>query len=182
MAGSLTASHLDEAFAALGAMFTWHQDVEILIVGGAAGMITGALPPERTTGDCDVMRYEPAIVCTAIEAAAERVAQQLGLPPKWLNSDVQLRADALPQGWRSRRIWVGTYGRLTVYAISRLDLIGMKFLAHRPADLEDLTSLAVSREELEFVNQYLRELPAQGTPPAEIDQAREYVNAWESKP
>ena len=182
MAGSLTASHLDEAFAALGAMFTWHQDVEILIVGGAAGMITGALPPERTTGDCDVMRYDPPAVWAALEATAQLVAQHLGLPPKWLNSDVQLRADALPQGWRSRRIWVGTYGRLTVYAISRLDLIGMKFLAHRPADLEDLTSLGVIREELDFVNQYLRELPAQGTLPEEIDQAREYVNAWKSRP
>lgn len=41
MAGLLTASHLDEAFAALGAMFTWPHEVEILIVGGAAGMITG---------------------------------------------------------------------------------------------------------------------------------------------
>lgn len=181
MAGLLTASHLDEAFAALGAMFTWPQEVEILIVGGAAGMITGALRPDRTTGDCDVMRYEPAAVWTTLEAAAERVARQLGLPPKWLNSDVQLRADALPKGWQARRIWAGTYGRVTVYAISRRDLIAMKFLAHRPVDLEDLTSLVVGREELDFVDQYLRDLSAVGTSLAEIDEAREYVSAWRAR-
>jgi hypothetical protein len=66
---------VDEALAALGCHFQWHCDVEILLVGGAAGMVTGVLPPERTTVDCDVILYSPEQAWIAVEAAADEVAE-----------------------------------------------------------------------------------------------------------
>ncbi|MEX2212703.1 MAG: hypothetical protein WD768_01160 [Phycisphaeraceae bacterium] len=33
--------------------------VEVLLVGAAAGILTGEFDPSRTTGDCDALRVEP---------------------------------------------------------------------------------------------------------------------------
>ena len=42
-----------------------------------------------------------------------------------------------------------------VWAVSRPDLIAMKFLAGRVQDIEDLHALVVSRDEFQFVRRYL---------------------------
>jgi hypothetical protein len=46
---------VERALKKLGERFSYHTEVELLLVGGAAGMLTGLLPPARTTTDCDVM-------------------------------------------------------------------------------------------------------------------------------
>jgi hypothetical protein len=40
---------VEQALEKLGARFTYHTGVDLLLVGGAAGMLTGVLPPARTT-------------------------------------------------------------------------------------------------------------------------------------
>jgi hypothetical protein len=177
----LNTSQLEEALAKVGSRLEWPSNVEILLVGGAAGMITGVLPSHRTTNDCDVIRYDPEQARLTIESIAEDVGKELGYSRHWLNSNVQLRLDCLPDEWRERRIWVGTYGQLWVYAVSRLDLIAMKFIAHRAQDLQDLKELKVAAEDIAFVRQYLDRLPSKGTNAEEVNEARDYLSAWEDK-
>lgn len=170
---------VERALQLLGERFTYHTQVELLLVGGAAGMLTGLLPPSRTTTDCDVMVYVPENAMGAIEVAAEHVARELGLAAKWLNSDVQIRPDALPDGWQTRRIRIGTWGQLSVFAVSRVDLIAMKVLAGRAQDLEDIRSMKPHPDDVEFVLRYLDGLLAKGTTPVQIAEAREVLESLE---
>lgn len=174
----MKAADLDSAIALLCERFDCHCDVEILLVGGAAGMLTGVLGPERTTIDCDVIDYEPAAAWTEIESLAAEIGKELGLPDRWLNSNVQIRLDCLPDNWKSRRQLILSGNRLLVYAISRLDLIAMKFMAHRRRDLEDLGKLAVTSDDVEFVRKYLQNLPEKGTRQEQILEAVEVLNSW----
>lgn len=96
-----------------------------------------------------------------------------------MNEDVGLFAWTLPAGWEERRVLVGQYGRLRVFAASRLDLLAMKFLAHRPYDLEQLQSMRVKRDELKFVQDHLQRLLAeQAGDIGKIKMAMVYANEW----
>ena len=155
-------SRLERALRAVGERLERSQDIELLLVGGAAAMVTGLLPPGRTTVDCDVMICHPTGAKPTVEHVADEVAEELGLAVGWLNSHVQIRGDALPDGWERRRIWVNTYGPLKVYAASRPDLIAMKVLAGRAQDIEDLQHMRATVSEAEFVREYLAGLEAKG--------------------
>lgn len=170
---------VERALEKLGERFSYHTEVELLLVGGAAGMLTGLLPPARTTTDCDVMAYVPEHAMAAVENAAEQVATELGLPATWLNSNVQLRRDALPDDWQTRRVLIGTWGQLRVFAVSRVDLIAMKVLAGRAQDLEDIRSMKPRPDDVEFVRRYLDGLPAKGTTPEQVAEAREVLESLE---
>lgn len=176
----LTNSAIEAAFRRLGELVAYHREIEILLVGGAAGMVTGVLPAGRTTTDCDVMVYMPQEALAAVEAAAGQVADEMGLAARWLNSDVQLRRDALPDGWDSRRVLVGMYGHVCVFAISRPDLIAMKVLAGRSQDLEDLAAMRPRQDELDFVDAYLTGLDAKGTRQEQIEDARLILSTLEA--
>lgn len=177
----MNASTVEQALSTLGERFSYHTEVELLLVGGAAGMLTGLLPPARTTTDCDVMVYVPEDAMGAVELAAARVASELGLAETWLNSDVQLRRDALPDDWQARRIVIGAWGQLRVFAVSRIDLIAMKVLAGRAQDLEDLRSMKPRADDVEFVRRYLDRLPAKGTALEQIAEARQLLESFETQ-
>ena len=117
----MEASEIDDAIARMCKDFVWHIPVEILIVGGAAGMVTGVLGPDRITGDIDVMSYRPGEAMAEVELLADRLGKEMGLPDGWFNSDVQIRSDSLPTGWAERRMFVQRGTWLAVYAASRLD-------------------------------------------------------------
>jgi len=172
-------STVEKALAALGRRFSYHTDVDVLLVGGAAGMLTGVLPASRITADCDVMAYAPESAMTAVEHAAAEVAAELGLASNWFNSDVQIRRDALPEDWRTRRVMVGTWGSLRVFAASRIDLMAMKVLAGRPQDLEDVRSMRPRSEDLDFVRRYLDRLLETGTSPEQVADARIVLESLE---
>lgn len=180
MPDRLTTPGIEAAFRRLGELTVYQRDIEILLVGGAAGMLTGVLPADRTTTDCDIMVYLPEEALSAVEMAAGRVARELDLPDRWLNSDVQIRRDTLPDGWRDRRIMVGVYGRLHIHAVSRPDLIAMKVLAGRPQDLEDLAALKPRPDELDFVAAYLKDLTSKGTHQEQIERARLILSTLEA--
>jgi hypothetical protein len=114
-------------------------------------MLTGLLPRERVTIDCDIIQYVPGSAWTSVELLADKIGDELSLPANWLNSQISMRPDLLPDGWRDRRIGVDSGESLHVYAISRPDLIAMKFFAHRLLDLTDLVALDVTADDIEFV-------------------------------
>ncbi len=175
----MNTSTVENALRRLGEMLEYHTDIEILLVGGAAGMITGALAKNRVTTDCDVMVYIPPNAMAAVEMAAEIVADEQGLAPNWLNSTVQLRVDALPNGWEQRKVLIDIYGLLHVYAVSRPDLIAMKVLAGRDQDIEDLEAMKIRTDDVEFVLQYLGSLASKGTTHEQINEAHELLDALE---
>jgi hypothetical protein len=48
--------------------------VDVLLIGASAGMLSGQLPRDRTTTDCDVMDIHPAAAELLLMEAAEAVA------------------------------------------------------------------------------------------------------------
>lgn len=171
---------LEEALKATGEALEYPSEVEILIVGGAAGMLTGLLPPARTTFDCDVMVFVPAQAWHAVEQAGKRIARAMGLAPTWLNGEAgEMFRYRLPNGWEDRRRAVGRFGRLNVYAVGRADLIAMKIVAGRPQDREDLAQLRPTPAELEFVGAYLDSLVGRGADERLIDDARVLLDSLE---
>jgi hypothetical protein len=177
----LNTSLIEQALRRLGQVVEYHSDIELLLVGGAAGMLSGLLARTRTTTDCDVMVYTPPHAMAAVELAASIVAQELDLPPNWLNSDVQLRIDTLPDGWKSRRVLIDTCGPLRIFAASRPDLIAMKVIAGRAQDLEDLRDLKLRDDDKVFVRTHLATLKDKGTSQSQIDEALETLEALETQ-
>lgn len=171
-------------FEALGQRLKLGRDVEILVVGGAAGVLTELLPDSWTTADVDAFHCHLPQDREAVMAAAEEACRELSLPADWLNDWGGKYAWTLPDNWKSRRVLVGQFGRLRVYAVSRLDLIAMKFIAHRTEDLEHLALLCVTEDDKKFVRSYLDWLEGQypaGMFPEEAGKtamARQYLENW----
>jgi len=176
-----------KALKALGARLAPNRQIEILLVGGAAGVLIGALPAAWTTADVDVLDVGAAKDRDVVLEAAAVVGLQLSLPNDWLNDWSSLYSWTLPDGWRKRRCHAGTFGPLLVYAASRLDLIAMKFMAHRPGDLEHLEQMKLGNDDLKFVRKYLgacakRYREGRDSQKArQIAMARQYVDAWEAR-
>lgn len=167
------------ALARLAEVLRVERDVEILIVGGAAGILTKELPPLWTTSDVDMIDCQLPEDREAVLTASEQVARELSLPPSWMSEDVGLYAWTLPFDWKARRRPVCQHRKLHVYAVARVDLIAMKFLAHRAVDLEHLDQLLVKADELKFVVDHLKRLEAEHPEEiARIEMARAYVKEW----
>ncbi len=181
MAGYLDGDRIRAALRLLGRRLRVRQPVKLLVVGGAAGLLIGQLPPVVTTGDVDALNFRPPAEVEEVLRAAAEVGRELSLPANWLNTEVCLFASTLPDDWEGRRIEIGVFGHLRVWAISRLDLIAMKFVAHRPADREHLKLMHVTAEELAFVRRYLDAMVGR-VDSGRIDLARAYVDSWEVSP
>jgi hypothetical protein len=156
------------------------QPVEILLIGGAAGMLTGQFESTRTTADCDVINYVPAESQQAVMHAAKQVATERHLPQSWLNSQA-MHLDILPDGWRGRKAHVATFGKLSVYALSRKDLLATKFYAGYVRDREDIQVMKPTPDEQAFVRNYLQMLrvPARNANPDGVQRALIYLDAME---
>ncbi len=165
------------AFTALGRRLARAQPIEILIVGGAAGLLNGELKGTYTTTDVDTLKVLPPGQWDQLQDAAAKVGREMALPADWLNRDAGLFAEALPSDWESRRVDVGRFGALRVWAIGRLDLIAMKFYSHRYQDREHLAALNVTKEELKFVLQYLDALTSQADR-GKLEMARHMARNW----
>jgi hypothetical protein len=73
-----------------------------------------------------------------------------------LNGSIQSYLDVLPPDYQTRLRTLPTRGRLHIALLHRQDIIVMKLFAGRPRDLDDVTALRPTLEELDFVR---RELP-----------------------
>jgi hypothetical protein len=164
----------------LGRRVNVDGSVELLLVGGAAGLLLGELPAGRVTQDCDVIRCEPAEACNALRAAAAEVAALRGLPERWLSFDV-MQLDVLPDGWKARRKHIDDFGCVGVYALSRQDLLATKFYAGHPRDVEDIAAMEPDAKELAFVRQYLNMLrvPSRQANLDQVASALKLVAAFE---
>ena len=173
---NLTAAIVLKALKMIGEELDWPGQVEILLIGGAAGMITGILRHDRTTGDCDIADFAPSDAATVVEQAAQTVAAKMKLPPTWFNDRIR-QLNVLPDGWRSRRQHIATYGKLTVYAAGRLDLLAMKVFAHRAPDREDIAEMRITQDDIVFVRKYLNMLkvPSRKANLEQVASAEKYL-------
>lgn len=164
----------------LGKRVTAAETIDLLVVGGAAGLLNGELAGVNTTSDVDVLLVAERNWDRLQEAAAE-VGMEMNLPANWLNNDAGLYAESLPADWKSRRIDVGRFGKLQVWAVGRKDLIAMKFYSHRPQDREHLVQMNVTSQEREFVGRYLDDLAGRTgwANAGKIELAREILKNWD---
>lgn len=174
MAKTYTLPELKSALRRLGELLEpYGVATEIALVGGAAGLLSYQLTPELTTKDCDMIICRPGAAEDRLMSHARDVATELGMDDQWLNGDIQIAADKMPDGWDARKVEVLRCGLLAVHAISRVDLIAMKILSGRDVDIEHLHLLQPDRHELDFSRAYLDEVLASNPPRLpEIEHAR----------
>jgi hypothetical protein len=126
-----------------------------LVLGGAGALIlTGEL--SRTTADCDVLFANPDMGQLQRDIAA--VAEQLNLGGGWLNGSIQTYLDIVPPDFRSRLRSLPVQGRLSIAVLHRQDILVMKLFAGRPSDLQDITTLSPTSQELSFARSELPRL------------------------
>lgn len=118
-----------------------------IICGGASLLLQGII--SRVTRDIDIIAPP---IDKMLEEAALSVANDLGLDPHWLNCGPETISKDLTIGWQERVIEVFLASNLTVFSLSRSDLIFSKFWApcDRQKDKDDLILLKPTIEELEI--------------------------------
>ncbi|MFP4355941.1 MAG: DUF6036 family nucleotidyltransferase [Phycisphaerae bacterium] len=158
-------SEILSAFQLAGEKLDWPSEVELVIVGGAAGMLLGIWHAERVTEDADIVEISPPTQPRrAVLQAAKEAAEELGLSPHWLNDDFMAfgTLDTLPDGWRQRCVEIGRFGKLRITSLGRQDLLAMKVYAARPQDIEDVLACSetLTHDDLSFIRRYLDSLRA----------------------
>lgn len=154
-------------------------NVDVVLVGGAAGVLAKHLPAGWSTVDVDLMQVRPAGARDQFLEMAALAGEQLGLHRGWVNDDVGLYKNSLPVGWDGRLALVWQFDRLTVSVVSRIDFIVMKFLAHRSQDIEHLKLMNLTSDELVEAQRHIdlwREESVENIGTAE--QAAAYIKAW----
>ena len=146
-----------------GSKLDWPSAVEIVIAGGAAGMLLGIWSSDRVTEDCDIVEISPPTQPRrAVMQAAREAAVEIGLSPDWLNDDFMTfgTLDTLPDGWRQRCVKIGTFGKLEVTSVGRQDLLAMKLYAGRSQDIQDVHAQIelLTTEDIAFMRAYLHSL------------------------
>jgi predicted nucleotidyltransferase len=127
-------AELERAFTALGERLA-SRDVtaDVFVVGGAAMAL--AYDAKRVTRDVDARFVPHAIVLEE----ARRVAEDLGLPPWWLNEQASVYISGKDDPGKRR---VFDHPGLRVMAASPEHVFAMKALAARVRDIDDLRLLA----------------------------------------
>jgi hypothetical protein len=124
------------------------------VIGGAALQLLGIVA--RPTDDCDVLDpTPPSEILHAADDFARLHAEQ-GLAPGWLNNGPASLLRSLPAAWNARlqSLYAGT--ALTLFTLSREDLLRSKLFAlvDRNIDLPDCVALP-TREELQALLPWL---------------------------
>lgn len=127
--------------------------VELLLVGGAGGVLAGYLPRQRTTQDCDIMVWSPPDedVWQDLERVAMELATELGLPERWLSRAAGVFDHRLLPGWEARRIEILQHAGLRLCAPARVDYLATKLLAGRDVDVDDVINMRMSAAEADEI-------------------------------
>lgn len=127
-------AELERAFTLLGDRLVRRGVVaDIFVVGGAAMAL--AYDAKRVTRDVDAMFVPHGVVLEEARA----VADDLGLPPWWLNEQASVYVSGKDDPGRRR---VFDHPGLRVMAASPEHIFAMKALAARTRDVDDLRTLA----------------------------------------
>jgi hypothetical protein len=103
-----------KALEAVGKCLSAESPIELLVIGGAAGLLTGELAGTYTTEDVDLLQVLPTGERDRVLDAAAKIGGKMSLPANWLSEDAGLYREALPAGRKDRRVNVGRFGMLQV--------------------------------------------------------------------
>lgn len=144
-----------------------NQTRAFTICGGASLYLQGITT--RTTRDIDMVGEDMDQILTE---AALLVAKDLGLKPKWLNTEPKSLARDMKPGWKDRVFLIHEDSHLKVFSISRSDMIFAKFYAYcdRQKDIEDLISMKVSPEEITDASNYTKTKDGHPLWPKHVDE------------
>ena len=173
----LSSYQIRAALAHLGSLLPGTHMIEMIIIGGAAGVLSGALPMSRTTVDCDVILISPPESFDLCQFYAEEVAQHFQIAPQWLDVSATTLTHLMLPDWRDRLVSVGSFGPLQVRAIGRLDLIALKAIAGRAEDLEDLVALATTQKDVKQLLELFPTIQGRGISPHAYATALETLHA-----
>ncbi|MEI8346998.1 MAG: DUF6036 family nucleotidyltransferase [Pseudomonadota bacterium] len=125
-----------------------------IVVGGSALALLGII--SRETQDCDIL--DPDIP-DEIQNAAKEFAKQESLKDHWLNNGPSTLKRDLPSGWMLRLTKIFSGEAMTLYTLSRMDLLRSKLFAYcdRGFDLQDCLALKPTPEELQEILPWLQE-------------------------
>ena len=125
---------LERAFTALGDRLARRGVVaDVFVVGGAAMAL--AYNANRVTRDVDAMFVPHGVVVEESRA----VAEELGLPPWWLNEQAAVYVSGKDDPGKRR---VFDHPNLRIMVASPEHIFAMKALAARTRDIDDMRSLA----------------------------------------
>lgn len=140
------------------------SESEIVVVGGAAGVLCEWTA--RATSDIDVIFAEPKLSALTRELA--QIAEEHGLPDRWLNDGARAFINVLPPDFRDRLVLIGEFGGLRVSSVGRVDFILLKVFAMRAVDIQDVESLQPTAAEIDFVRTQLPRI-------AQFDERRAHL-------
>jgi hypothetical protein len=131
------------------------EEVEIIICGGACGIIEGYI--KRTTIDVDVIFSFPKI--SNYKEEIEETAGRFELGDDWLNDSAKGFEVNLPADFKDRLKTVDNgFRKLKLSALSRIDFFIMKLSSMRPGDLDDIEEMKISKEELAIITYAVRKI------------------------
>lgn len=159
----------------LGSLVT--RPLDFVLAGGSALLLGGHLA--RTTNDADVIACDPPFDDT-LRATIATVGQELGIASTWLNDGAAAFAHFLAPDYRARCRPHGTFGKVSVVLLDRPDLILLKLMALRTADMDDLDLLAPTADELVFARSQFVRIAA--IDPRRVQRARIYLEGVGVRP
>lgn len=122
----------------------------IIICGGAAAIVAYGL--KRLTGDIDT--FEPVPKSPDFYKQIKKIEEAHGLDPGWFNESAKGFSDCLSPGYKKRLIPINRgFKNLEVYAIAQADFITMKACAWREADKDDISSMAVTKQDMAIIDE-----------------------------
>lgn len=156
----------------------------IVVIGGAAAILSHFLGPSRVTIDCDVIAVDPDSNWDGVVAAASDVGSEMGIGADWLNRKATVFGWTLPLGWRQRITTYHSYGRLVVQIIGRFDLLALKLIGagKRRQDREDLRGMAPTAVEFDALREHLDRLEAEDLDRQSYDRYRAILDRLEAEP
>lgn len=167
----LDADQLRRALQALAAALPSSPQGDLILIGGAAGMLSGQLPSNRVTSDLDVIDVTPPELLDLCCHHAPQVSDPIGINASWFDASSTTLRHTLLDGWRDRTNSIGRFGCLHVKSVGRLDLIALKLLAGRERDLADVAALRVTTRECSALAELLPQLLGRGVSPESVAAA-----------
>lgn len=148
----MKAQELESALSLLAKTLASHGESAEIVLAGGAWMVL-ILGNRDVTQDIDAYIAPPTGV---VQSAARTVAEELGLPPDWINDGVK----GFFYGTPPQTIW-REYPGLRVYAVTPDYLLALKVYAARITDYDDVRALIrhlglrTADQALRIVEQYI---------------------------
>lgn len=132
-----------------------------LIVGGGGAMILAHGFPLSTT---DIDAIPRGMDLLKLDPLVKQVAQELGLPPDWLNPYFVTFAHTLPPDYGDRLIEVFRGTRLSAQALGKNEMLIMKCFAHRLKDVGHARALITGGADVKVVEKQIEALAKKNIP------------------